>query len=31
MEKMYNLNLPDYPGFSQIVELTSGSTTKEKL
>ncbi|KIJ54152.1 hypothetical protein M422DRAFT_58315 [Sphaerobolus stellatus SS14] len=31
MEKKYQLNLPEYPGFSQIVELPSNSPNKEKL
>jgi hypothetical protein len=31
MEKKYELNLPEYPGFDQIVELTPGGALKEKL
>jgi len=31
MEIKYELNLPEYPGFDQIVELPSGGSLKEKL
>lgn len=31
MEKKYELNLPEYPGFDQIVELVSVKSSKEKL
>ncbi|GJJ13457.1 hypothetical protein Clacol_007711 [Clathrus columnatus] len=31
MERKYQLNLPEYPGFAQIVELPSGVSQKEKL
>ncbi|KAF8588565.1 YjeF N-terminal domain-like protein [Ramaria rubella] len=31
MEKKYELNLPEYPGYDQIVELPSTGSTKEKL
>ncbi|KAF8516314.1 YjeF N-terminal domain-containing protein [Hysterangium stoloniferum] len=31
MEKKYQLNLPEYPGFDQIVELSPTASTREKL
>ena len=31
IEKKYALNLPEYPGFDQIVELSCPGSTKEKL
>jgi len=31
MEKKYQLNLPEYPGFDQIVELPPTASTREKL
>lgn len=31
MEKKYQLNLPEYPGFSQIIELPSAGSARERL
>lgn len=31
MERKYHLNLPEYPGFAQIVELSAGNPQKDKL